>query len=179
MDGQFVQRPAFLWERGCWWVQPALACDLWPNFSTIEGPGFGGLTSGSKRPWQSKSSNASVGGFPGQLVLHSLSLTAAGQRRLFDGVSCLVVSPAVPGDDPSVAYARQSGVPVYSLVEALQRITEGCHRVCVAGTHGKSTTTAMIWSILSETAANPCLRNRFTKRRKPLAPRQACFVVLS
>ncbi|MBL8819069.1 MAG: hypothetical protein JNL58_23775 [Planctomyces sp.] len=79
-------------------------------------------------------------GYPGVLLT-----CGASRDVLLSGVTHVAVSPAVPSDDDCLVAARRRGIPVFSLVEAVQNLTESSYRVCVAGTHGKSTTTAMIW----------------------------------
>jgi len=56
----------------------------------------------------------------------------------------LVASAAIPPDHPELLAAQQRGLPVLSYAEALGCAQVGRTAVCVAGTHGKSTTTAML-----------------------------------
>jgi len=55
----------------------------------------------------------------------------------------VVVSAAVPETNVEVRKALDLGVPVYGRDEWLSRVTEGYELVAVAGTHGKTTTSAM------------------------------------
>ena len=73
------------------------------------------------------------------------------------GARALVVSSAVPKDHPELAHARSLGVPVIRRAEALGEVTAGAGRelVAVAGTHGKSTTTAMIAEALAAAGRDP------------------------
>ncbi len=61
-----------------------------------------------------------------------------------DGVGQVVHSVAVRPDNPELAEARRRGLPVFSYPEALGRFLAGADVCGVAGTHGKTTTTAMI-----------------------------------
>lgn len=63
------------------------------------------------------------------------------------GSDVVVVSAAVPEDNPEVAEARQRGIPVYLYSEYLGRLMEDKRGIAVAGTHGKTTTTAMMATI--------------------------------
>ena len=56
----------------------------------------------------------------------------------------VVVSTAVPVDNPEVAAARDRGVPVVRRADLLAALMQGRTAVLVAGTHGKTTTTSML-----------------------------------
>lgn len=72
-----------------------------------------------------------------------------------EGVDALVVSAAVSGDDPEVRAARELGLPVVRRAEMLAELMRGQLGVAVAGTHGKTTTTALIGHLLAEVGADP------------------------
>ena len=61
-----------------------------------------------------------------------------------------VASPAIPAVAPLTAWARQYSLPTISLHAALNDLFSDRRQVCVAGTHGKSTTTALLSWILRE-----------------------------
>ena len=71
------------------------------------------------------------------------------------GADAVVVSGAVPEDNPEILAARGRNVPVVPralmLVE-LMRLKQG---IAVAGTHGKTTTTSLIASVLAEGGMDP------------------------
>ena len=56
----------------------------------------------------------------------------------------VVRSSAVRDDDPEVQAARENGIPVLKRSEFLPVLTEGYQVIAVAGSHGKTTTTAML-----------------------------------
>lgn len=67
----------------------------------------------------------------------------------------LVVTSAVPADHPELARARARGIPVLKRAEALGSwVAEGTV-VGIAGTHGKTTTTAMTTEILAAAGKEP------------------------
>jgi UDP-N-acetylmuramate--alanine ligase len=73
-----------------------------------------------------------------------------------DGAEVLVViSSAIPAGNPEVMEAKQCGIPVVKRREILGELTAGKTTIAVAGTHGKTTTTAMIAWILVEAGLNP------------------------
>ncbi|MEJ2560995.1 MAG: Mur ligase domain-containing protein, partial [Anaerolineae bacterium] len=67
----------------------------------------------------------------------------------------VVVSSAVPDGNPEVEEARRRGIPVLKRAEWLGQMMRGKRGVAVAGTHGKTTTTAMIALILREAGLDP------------------------
>ena len=62
----------------------------------------------------------------------------------------VVFSPAVPIDNPELIAARQLKMPTVSYVEFLSELLNQSTGICIAGTHGKTTTSAMAASILRE-----------------------------
>ncbi|OVA13961.1 Mur ligase [Macleaya cordata] len=61
----------------------------------------------------------------------------------------VVVSSAIPSDNVEILHAKSYGVPVYKRDKWLEKITSNYNLVAVSGTHGKSTTTAMLAYVLS------------------------------
>jgi UDP-N-acetylmuramate--alanine ligase len=56
----------------------------------------------------------------------------------------VIYSPAAPKDNPERVRARELNIPELSYPEALAEVTKGRHTIAVSGTHGKSTTTALL-----------------------------------
>ena len=71
------------------------------------------------------------------------------------GADIVAHSTAVGDDNPEVAAARRAGIPVYRRAEILTAITELRSTVAVAGTHGKTTTAAMLSHVLMAVGADP------------------------
>jgi UDP-N-acetylmuramate--alanine ligase len=67
----------------------------------------------------------------------------------------VVVSGAVPEDNPEVMAARDGRVPVVARAEMLGELMRFRHGIAVAGTHGKTTTTSLIASVLAEGGLDP------------------------
>jgi UDP-N-acetylmuramate--alanine ligase len=72
-----------------------------------------------------------------------------------EGASVLVVTSAVPGDHPEIERARRLGIPVMKRAEALGAWVNRGTVVAVAGTHGKTTTTAMTTEALAAAKMDP------------------------
>ena len=71
------------------------------------------------------------------------------------GADIVARSTAVGDENPEIAAARQAGIPVYRRAEILTAITELRSTVAVAGTHGKTTTAAMLSHMLMAVGADP------------------------
>ncbi len=67
----------------------------------------------------------------------------------------VVVSSAVDESNPEVAAAREQLMPVVSRAEMLAELMRFRYSVAVAGTHGKTTTTSLVASILAEGGLDP------------------------
>jgi UDP-N-acetylmuramate--alanine ligase len=71
------------------------------------------------------------------------------------GAEVLVTSTAVAADNPEVLAARQRGLPVVPRAQMLAELMRGRLGVAVAGTHGKTTTTSLVTSVLMACGAQP------------------------
>jgi UDP-N-acetylmuramate--alanine ligase len=69
----------------------------------------------------------------------------------------VVYSDAVPRDNVELKRALELGVPAVSYPQMLARLMKGRSGVAIAGTHGKSTTTAMAGEILAAAGLEPSL----------------------
>jgi len=71
------------------------------------------------------------------------------------GAEAVVTSTAVKGDNPEVIAARARRVPVVPravMLAELMRLKQG---IAIAGTHGKTTTTSLVASVLAEAGLDP------------------------
>ena len=67
----------------------------------------------------------------------------------------VVVSSAVPGDNPELVEARRRRIPVVGRGVMLAELTERKRTVAVAGSHGKTTTTSMVALVLEAAGLDP------------------------
>ena len=68
--------------------------------------------------------------------------------RNVKGADMVIRSSAIPENNPEVAAARKEGIPVYKRADFLGQLMSDKTGIAVAGTHGKTTTTAMIaWTL--------------------------------
>jgi UDP-N-acetylmuramate--alanine ligase len=71
------------------------------------------------------------------------------------GADVVVVSSAINPDNPEVAQALARRIPVVKRAEMLGELMRFRYSIAVAGTHGKTTTTSLVSSVLAEGGADP------------------------
>ncbi|MEK8049368.1 UDP-N-acetylmuramate--L-alanine ligase [Ideonella sp. DXS22W] len=67
----------------------------------------------------------------------------------------VVTSTAVKGDNPEVITARARGIPVVARAQMLAELMRLKQGIAIAGTHGKTTTTSLVASVLAEAGVDP------------------------
>ena len=72
-----------------------------------------------------------------------------------EGVELVVRSSAVARENPELLAARQRGIPVVRRAEMLAELMRLKYGIAVAGTHGKTTTTSLIGTLLTEAGLDP------------------------
>jgi len=70
-------------------------------------------------------------------------------------VGLVVTTSAASADNPELAEARRRGITVIKRAEMVARLMEGKQGICIAGSHGKSTTSGLIAYILSRAGRDP------------------------
>ena len=71
------------------------------------------------------------------------------------GADVIVVSTAVKADNPELLAAREARIPVVRRAEMLAELMRFRYGVAIAGTHGKTTTTSLVASVLAEGGLDP------------------------
>jgi UDP-N-acetylmuramate--alanine ligase len=73
--------------------------------------------------------------------------------------SVVVVSTAISQENPELVAAKERRIPVVRRAEMLAELMRFRHGIAVAGTHGKTTTTALVTQIYSEAGLDPTFVN--------------------
>ncbi len=84
-----------------------------------------------------------------------IRVTHGHEASYITGAQAVVISTAVKGDNPEVIAARAHRVPVVPravMLAELMRLKKG---IAIAGTHGKTTTTSLVTSVLAEAGVDP------------------------
>jgi UDP-N-acetylmuramate--alanine ligase len=109
-----------------------------------------------------KDSGYTVTGSDRTLSPFATDLQAAGvtvylghHPRYIQGANWIVRSSAVSDENPEVVAARQANIPVYKRADFLGKLMEDKTGIAIAGTHGKTTTTAMTAFVMTELGCDP------------------------
>lgn len=89
------------------------------------------------------------------LMRRGIPVTIGHHPSHLDGVELVVVTAAVKGVHAELDAARARGMRVMTRAEALGAIVDEKRAIGVSGTHGKTTTTAMISVVLDEAGLDP------------------------
>ena len=101
-------------------------------------------------------SDMSVTASTEELVSKGIPVYIGHQEQNIQGAECVIRTAAVHNDNPEIAAARSAGIPVFERAQAWGVIMRAYkNAVCVAGTHGKTTTTSMLTHILMAAAWDP------------------------
>lgn len=72
-----------------------------------------------------------------------------------DYADIAIYSDSVPESNPERVRVRELGIPSFSYFQMLGEVSKGKRTIAVAGTHGKTTTTGMLATILRDASASP------------------------
>jgi UDP-N-acetylmuramate--alanine ligase len=100
-------------------------------------------------------SDRSLTPFAADLQAAGVTIFIGHHPRNVQGADWVVRSSAIPDDNPEVRAAEQAGVPVYKRADFLGKLMAEKTGIAIAGTHGKTTTTAMTAYVLSELGRDP------------------------
>ncbi len=89
------------------------------------------------------------------LAAHGVRVAIGHDASNVEGADAVVTSSAVRSDNPEVIAARARRIPVVAravMLAELMRLKQG---IAIAGTHGKTTTTSLVTSVLAEAGLDP------------------------
>ena len=107
------------------------------------------------RGWRLSGSDPSIGESDTLIKLGAYCFSGHSADQVAADVECLIYSSAIPPDNPEIHRAAELGIPILSYADVLGLLMEGRHGLAVAGTHGKSTVTAMAGEVLARTGCDP------------------------
>jgi UDP-N-acetylmuramate--alanine ligase len=97
------------------------------------------------------------GGMKARLESAGIKVYAGHHARHIAGADAVVATAAVRDDNPELTAAKEKGIPVLSRAQMLGELMNGARGIAVSGTHGKTTTTAMLAVLLEEAALDPTI----------------------
>lgn len=77
------------------------------------------------------------------------------QSRNIENADALVVSTAIDLSNEEILAAKEKRIPIVRRAEMLAELMRFRHGIAIAGTHGKTTTTSMVTSVLAEAGLDP------------------------
>jgi len=126
------------------------------HFVGIGGAGMSGIAEVlATQGFRVSGSDLAVSAATRRLASLGIAIAIGHDRRNVAGADAVVVSTAVAPDNPEVQAAREGAIPVVPralMLAELMRLKQG---IAIAGTHGKTTTTSLIASILAEGGLDP------------------------
>ena len=126
------------------------------HFVGIGGAGMSGIAEVlATQGYQVSGSDLAASAVTRRLAGLGVKIAIGHDVRHVEGADAVVVSTAVAADNPEIAAARERGIPIVPralMLAELMRLKTG---IAVAGTHGKTTTTSLIASVLAEGDLDP------------------------
>ena len=100
--------------------------------------------------------NASVS--TDELIAKGIQVSIGHRAENIEGADCLIRTAAAHNDNPEIAAARARGIPIFERAQAWGYIMQAYkNAICVAGTHGKTTTTSMLTHIFMQAGLDPTI----------------------
>ena len=101
-------------------------------------------------------SDMSVSASTDDLIAKGIPVSIGHRAENIAGAEALIRTAAVHNDNPEIAAARAKGIPIFERAQAWGHIMKSYRQsICIAGTHGKTTTTSMVTHIFMEAQADP------------------------
>nr|WP_208105225.1 UDP-N-acetylmuramate--L-alanine ligase [Proteus sp. G2669] len=130
------------------------------HFIGIGGAGMGGIAEVlANEGYEISGSDLAPNAVTQQLVALGATVYFNHRPENIRGASVVVVSTAISAENPEIIAAREARIPVIRRAEMLAELMRYRHGVAIAGTHGKTTTTAMISNIYAQAGLDPTFVN--------------------
>jgi UDP-N-acetylmuramate--alanine ligase len=126
------------------------------HFIGIGGAGMGGIAEVLHiLGFQVSGSDVAANAMTRRLENLGVRIDIGHDPRHVDGCEVVVITTAIDEDNPELARARDRHIPVVPRAQMLAELMRFRHGIAVAGTHGKTTTTSLVASVLAEGGLDP------------------------
>ena len=130
------------------------------HFTGIGGIGMSGIAEIlHELGYQVQGSDIAEGANVRRLRKRGINVSIPQTAENLDGVSIVVISTAIKPDNPELVAARARYLPVVHRAEMLGELMRLRWSVAVAGTHGKTTTTSLVATLLDAAGIDPTVVN--------------------
>jgi UDP-N-acetylmuramate--alanine ligase len=130
------------------------------HFVGIGGIGMSGIAEVlSNLGYTVQGSDAADGGNVARLREKGVKVSVGHKAENIEGADVVVVSTAIKGDNPELVAARAQRIPVVRRAEMLAELMRLKSCVAISGTHGKTTTTTMVATLLDAGGLDPTVIN--------------------
>jgi len=126
------------------------------HFVGIGGAGMGGIAEVLLNlGYEVQGSDVKPNAVTAQLARLGARIFVGHSAAQVEGADVVVVSTAIPADNPELAAARDARLPVVQRAEMLAELMRFRQGIAIAGTHGKTTTTSLVASVLAAGDLDP------------------------
>ncbi|CAM3750674.1 UDP-N-acetylmuramate:L-alanyl-gamma-D-glutamyl-meso-diaminopimelate ligase [Xenorhabdus thuongxuanensis] len=130
------------------------------HFVGIGGAGMGGIAEVlANEGYQISGSDLAPNPVTQQLIALGATIYFNHRPENVRDASVVVASTAISAENPEIVAAREARIPVIRRAEMLAELMRYRHGIAIAGTHGKTTTTAMIAGIYAQAGLDPTFVN--------------------
>ncbi|AMG02769.1 UDP-N-acetylmuramate--L-alanine ligase [Vibrio mimicus] len=130
------------------------------HFIGIGGAGMSGIAEVLlNEGYQISGSDLSANAVTERLAEKGATIFIGHEEQNVAHASVVVVSTAINEQNPEIQAAREKRIPIVRRAEMLAELMRFRHGIAVAGTHGKTTTTALVTQIYSEAGLDPTFVN--------------------
>ena len=111
----------------------------------------------AQRGYKVSGSDLNESKYIGLLSDYPIEIYIGHNKSNIKGADLIVKTSAVPDDNPEITAAKKADIPILKRAEMLAYLMKDKITVAVAGTHGKTTTTAMLAAVLEKAKKEPAV----------------------
>lgn len=126
------------------------------HFIGIGGAGMGGIAEVLlHQGYEVTGSDLSQNAIVKRLQNLGAAITQEHRAENIINADVVVISTAISQNNPELIAAKEARIPVIARAQMLADLMRGKHGIAIAGTHGKTTTTSLLASVLTEAGLDP------------------------